>query len=106
MGNYTIITKLQVLSSLCYNYLMSLTRDDLADIKQLMETTIGNALTVALTEQDGRLNKRFDKIDQRMDNFGEIQNETLNAIGIELNDTAETLSTHDKRITKLEKAVL
>ncbi|MEO8691411.1 MAG: hypothetical protein ABI397_01345 [Candidatus Saccharimonas sp.] len=95
---------------------MSLTRDDLVDIKQLMEATVNGAITELKVDLDKnfaqidqrfeQIDQRFERIDQQLDTFGENQNEILNAVGTDLNDTAKTLVDHDIRITKLEKAAL
>ena len=80
-----------------YNQTMSLTSDDLADIKQLM--------TSLLDAQERRLDKRFDEQDERLD-------EILNAVGGELNeqdkmvsDHTEQIQNHEKRILRLEKRI-
>lgn len=78
---------------------MSLTSDDLADIKQLMEATIG----VALKEQDKRLEKRFEVIDRRFDEQDEKLDTILDAVGVRFEEHEAQLSNHDTRITKLER---
>ena len=63
---------------------MSLTSDDLADVKQLMESVLsGHAAEINKRFDD--VNKRLDGVDERLDENEEIQNEILNAIGIDLN---------------------
>ncbi len=86
---------------------MSLTREDLEDIKQLMEAV----MSAAIKEQDEKFEKRFKKIDERFDQidgrFEKIDerfDEVLNAIGSELNDINSVTSNHETRITRLEKA--
>lgn len=74
-----------------YNQTMSLTSDDLADIKQLM--------TSLLDAQERRLDKRFDEQDERLD-------EILNAVGGELNEQDKTVSDHTEQIQNHEKRIL
>ena len=86
---------------------MSLTRDDLADIKQLMEAVV----SAAMKEQDEklfamekRIDERFEKIDEQFEKVDERFDEVLNAIGSEINDINSVTSNHETRITRLEKA--
>lgn len=99
---------------------MSLTSDDLADIKQLMEATIG----AAMKEQDGRLEKRFDAIDKRFDGIDnrldgidsrldgidnrlddmDVKLDTIaDAVGVEFEKHEDKLGNHEVRIVRLEK---
>lgn len=89
-----------------YTGYMSLTSDDLADIKQLMQAL--------LQAQEERINKRFDEVYQRMDErFDQVyehldeQDDKLNtimdAVGTRFNEQSEQLDDHEKRIIRLEK---
>ncbi len=77
---------------------MSLTSDDLADIKQLMSSL--------LSAQEKRLDERFDKIErevnQRFEEQDEKLDEILNAVGGEFLDQSEKISDHERRIRRLE----
>ena len=84
---------------------MSLTSDDLADIKQLMSSL--------LSAQEKRLDERFDKIENRLDKMeretdrrfeeqDEKLDEILNAVGGEFLDQSEQISDHERRIRRLE----
>jgi len=104
---------------------MSLTSDDLADIKQLMESVLSghtaeinkrfNGINRRLDNTDKRLDgmdKRFDdinerlgSIDKRLDENEEIQNEILNAIGTDLNRHSARLDDYEDRLKKLERGV-
>ncbi|MDO5343922.1 MAG: hypothetical protein Q4F02_03365, partial [Candidatus Saccharibacteria bacterium] len=66
---------------------MSLTSDDLADIKQLMQGLL-NQQMAQLDERFEAIDRRFEDIDRRFaeivsrfDENAEVQNEILNAIG-------------------------
>lgn len=66
---------------------MSLTSDDLADMKQLM--------TSLLSAQEKRIDARLDAQDEKLD-------EILNAIGGEFAEQSEQITDHERRITRLE----
>ena len=123
----------------CYNFCMSLTSDDLADVKQLMESVLsGHAAEInkrfddvnkrldGVDERLDGMDKRFDSInkrldgmdehfddinerlgsiDKRLDENEEIQNEILNAIGIDLNRHSARLDDYEDRLKKLERGV-
>lgn len=123
----------------CYNFCMNLTSDDLADVKQLMESVLSghtaeinkrfDDVNKRLDDVDERLDgmdKRFDSInkrldgmderfddinerlgsiDKRLDENEEIQNEILNAIGIDLNRHSARLDDYEDRLKKLERGV-
>lgn len=86
---------------------MSLTRDDLDDIKQLMESVVYTA-TVSQFEQINKrldaMDQRFDAMDQRFDDAQELQNEILQMVSDESATQGATLDDHEVRITRLEKA--
>ena len=109
----------------CYNFCMSLTSDDLADIKQLMESVLSghtaeinkrfNGINRRLDNTDKRLDgmdKRFDDINERLDGMDkrfdeneEVQNEILDAIGTHLNRHSARLDDYEDRLKKLEHGV-
>jgi len=82
---------------------MSLTRDDLEDIKQLMEAVV----SAALKEQNEYLDKRLDEQDKHLDKRLSEQDEKLDAIldsvGGDLNGHDEKLEDHEARIVRLER---
>ena len=111
---------------------MSLTSDDLADVKQLMESVLSghtaeinkrfddinerldgvderfDSINKRLDGMDERfddINKRLDSIDKRLDENEEVQNEILNAIGADLNRHSARLDDHEGRLKKLERGV-
>lgn len=75
---------------------MSLTREDLEDIKQLMEAV----MNAAMKEQD----KKFARLEQRFDEAQELQNEILQAVSDESASQGAALDNHETRIIRLEKA--
>lgn len=92
---------------------MSLTSDDLADIKQLMEAVI----SVALREQDERIEARFAKQDERIEarftkqdahieayfaGQDEKLDEIMNAVGTDIAKHSAILEDHGSRLTQLE----
>ena len=97
---------------------MSLTSDDLADVKQLMESVLsGHAAEInkrfddvnkrldGMDERFDDINERLGSIDKRLDENEEIQNEILNAIGIDLNRHSARLDDYEDRLKKLERGV-
>lgn len=118
---------------------MSLTSDDLADVKQLMESVLSghtaeinrrfddvnkrldgvdrrldgmderfDSINKRLDGMDKRfddINERLGSIDKRLDENEEIQNEILNAIGIDLNRHSARLDDYEDRLKKLERGV-
>ncbi len=82
---------------------MSLTSDDLADIKQLM--------TSLLSAQEKRIEAHMkEMMDKRFEEQDEKLNEILNAVGTRFNDQDEIsldntkqIKNHEKRILRLEK---
>ena len=123
----------------CYNFCMSLTSDDLADVKQLMESVLSghtaeinkrfddvnkrldgvderldgmdkrfDSINKRLDGMDERfddINERLGSIDKRLDENEEVQNEILNAIGIDLNRHSARLDDYEDRLKKLERGV-
>ena len=90
---------------------MSLTSDDLADIKQLL-MAMENRFDRRFDEIDKRfdeVDKRFDEVYERFDENDEKLNEIMNAIGSEFQEKAEQidacttqLTDHETRILRLE----
>ena len=104
---------------------MSLTSDDLADIKQLL-LAMENRFDRRFDEIDKRfdevdkrfdevyerfdeIDKRFDEVYERFDENDEKLNEIMNAIGSEFQEKAEQIDTcttqltdHETRILRLE----
>lgn len=69
--------------------------DVIQDLKQFIETTVSQQLTLQTEELRSEMNQRFDKVDQRFEEVDLKQDEILNAVGGQLHD-------HEKRITRLE----
>lgn len=88
---------------------MSLTRDDLADIKQLMEAVVSAALKEQEDQFDGidqrfdRIDQQFAKIDQKFADQDEKLDEILNAVGADLAKHSAKIDDHDVRIKRLER---
>lgn len=82
----------------CYNFCMSLTSDDLADVKQLMESVLsGHAAEV---------NKRFDDINKRLDNTDERldgMDKRFDSINKRLDDMDECFDDINKRLDSIDK---
>ncbi len=83
---------------------MSLTSDDLADIKQLLM-----AMENRFDRRFDEIDKRFDEVYERFDENDEKLNEIMNAIGSEFQEKAEQIDTcttqltdHETRILRLE----
>lgn len=80
---------------------MSLTSDDLADIKQLMTSLLSTQERSIMEAVD----KRFEEQDEKL-------NEILNAVGTRFNnqdeislDNTKQIKNHEKRILRLEKQI-
>ena len=95
---------------------MSLTSDDLADIKQLMEALFrahGAELKDEITRELRReMDRRFDEVDQqfkevhrRFDEQREQLDDAMVAIGTIQEGQSEQLDGHEQRITLLERQV-
>lgn len=102
---------------------MSLTSDDLADIKQLMSSLLSSQdkRFDAIEERFEKIDKRFEKIDKRFDaieerfdkRFEEVDkrfedldeklNEILNAVGGEFSEQSEQIADHEQRTQQLER---
>lgn len=76
---------------------MSLTSDDLVDIKQLMEAVI-HAQDVRIDKKFADMERRMDeRMDERFEEVDEKLNTIMDAVGANLND-------HERRIARLEKS--
>ena len=89
----------------CYNFCMSLTSDDLADVKQLMESVLsGHAAEINKRFDD--VNKRLDGVDERLDGmdkrFDSI-NKRLDGMDERFDDINERLGSIDKRLDENEE---
>ena len=89
----------------CYNFCMSLTSDDLADIKQLMESVLsGHAAEINKRFDD--INKRLDNTDKRLDGmdkrFDSI-NKRLDGMDERFDDINKRLDSIDKRLDENEE---
>ena len=89
----------------CYNFCMSLTSDDLADVKQLMESVLsGHAAEINKRFDD--VNKRLDGVDERLDGmdkrFDSI-NKRLDGVDERFDDINKRLDSIDKRLDENEE---
>ena len=89
----------------CYNFCMSLTSDDLADVKQLMESVLSGH-TAEINKRFDDVNKRLDGMDERLDGmdkrFDSI-NKRLDGIDERFDDINERLDSIDKRLDENEE---
>lgn len=89
----------------CYNFCMSLTSDDLADIKQLMESVLSGH-TAEINKRFNGINRRLDNTDKRLDGmdkrFDSI-NERLDGMDKRFDDINERLDSIDKRLDENEE---
>lgn len=85
---------------------MSLTSDDLADIKQLM-TSVVRAEVRSLQGEVGSLRSEFgslrEEMNQRFAEQDEKLNEIMNAVGGEFSEHADKIDDHERRIYRLEQ---
>lgn len=94
---------------LCYNYGMSLTSDDLADIKQLMQGLLSqqaaqlDARFDAMDKKIEEVAEKIEKIDKHLADNADTQNEILNAVGSDLNRHSAKLDDHEDRLNTLER---
>lgn len=82
----------------CYNFCMSLTSDDLADVKQLMESV--------LSGHAAEINKRFDDINKRLDNTDKRldgMDKRFDSINKRLDDMDERFDDINKRLDSIDK---
>ena len=89
----------------CYNFCMSLTSDDLADVKQLMESVLSGH-TAEINKRFDDVNKRLDGVDERLDGmdkrFDSI-NKRLDGMDERFDDINERLDSIDKRLDENEE---
>ena len=89
---------------------MSLSSDDLADIKQLMTSLLNaqeNRIEANMKEvMDRRFKEQDKRIDERFEEQDEKLNEILNAIGTRFNNQDETSASHVKQIEDHERRIL
>ena len=89
----------------CYNFCMSLTSDDLADVKQLMESVLsGHAAEINKRFDD--VNKRLDGVDERLDGMDErfdSINKRLDGMDKRFDDINKRLDSIDKRLDENEE---
>jgi hypothetical protein len=74
---------------------MSLTREDLEDIKQLVQAVV--------SQQMAEQNKEIKEIKQLFETQDEKLDEIMNAVGTDLNRHSAALDDHDTRIKRLEQ---
>ena len=103
----------------CYNFCMSLTSDDLVDIKQLMESVLSGH-TAEINKRFDDVNKRLDGVDERLDGmdkrFDSINkrldgmdkrfdsiNKRLDGVDERFDDINKRLDSIDKRLDENEE---
>ena len=89
----------------CYNFCMSLTSDDLADVKQLMESVLSSH-TAEINKRFDDINKRLDGMDERldgMDNRFDDVNKRLDDMDERFDDINKRLDSIDKRLDENEE---
>ncbi len=100
---------------------MSLSSDDLAQIKQLLDDNqaktkqmLSDALLdhtadmrqlmqAMLAAQMRDIDARFDAVDERFEEQDEKLNTIIDAVGIQFNEQSDQLDDHETRIGRLEK---
>ena len=89
----------------CYNFCMSLTSDDLADVKQLMESVLSGH-TAEINKRFDDVNKRLDGVDERLDGmdkrFDSI-NKRLDGMDKRFDDINKRLDNTDKRLDDMDE---
>ena len=96
----------------CYNFCMSLTSDDLADVKQLMESVLSGH-TAEINKRFDDVNKRLDGMDERFDSINkrldgmderfDSINKRLDGMDERFDDINERLDSIDKRLDENEE---
>ena len=84
---------------------MSLTSDDLADVKQLMESVLSGH-TAEINRRFDDVNKRLDGVDRRLDGMDErfdSINKRLDGMDKRFDDINECLGSIDKRLDENEE---
>ena len=82
----------------CYNFCMSLTSDDLADVKQLMESVLSGH-TAEINKRFDDVNKRLDGMDKRFDDI----NKRLDNTDERFDDMDERFDDINKRLDSIDK---
>lgn len=82
----------------CYNFCMSLTSDDLADIKQLMESVLSGH-TAEINKRFNGINRRLDNTDKRLDGM----DKRFDSINKRLDDMDERFDDINKRLDSIDK---
>ena len=82
----------------CYNFCMSLTSDDLADVKQLMESVLSGH-TAEINKRFDSINKRLDGVDERLDGM----DKRFDSINKRLDDMDERFDDINKRLDSIDK---
>lgn len=94
---------------------MSLTREDLEDIKQIVAaavhqevhseiSVVREGISEVRKELGGQISDLREYADKRFSEAEELQNEILNSIGTDLSQNTDDIANHETRITRLEKA--
>lgn len=90
---------------------MSLTSDDIADLKQLIEATVGQQMhtfeknvTRRFEDLEAKIEAVDNKFEARFDEQDEKMNEILNAVGADLAKHTAMLDDHEERVSRLEQA--
>ena len=82
----------------CYNFCMSLTSNDLADIKQLMESVLSGH-TAEINKRFDKFDKHFEEVDKRLDRV----DERLDGIDERLDKADERFDKIDKRLDYMDR---
>ena len=86
-----------------YTECMSLTSDDLADIKQLMQALLQAQEERMMNAMDKRFDEVYRRMDERFDEQDDKLNTIMDAVGTRFNEQDEQLDNHEERIVRLEK---
>lgn len=81
---------------------MSLTSDDLADIKQLMQAVVSQSLAVHKQEIIDEMDKRFEQADRRFEEMDDKLDAILDAVGSDMEAQDEKIVDLNRRVTRLE----
>ena len=83
-----------------------MTSDEIQDLKQFIEATISQQLTLQTSEIVAHLKRhdqQFDNIDRRFEEIDEKLDEIMTAVGESLHHQDVRLNDHDDRLRKLER---
>lgn len=89
----------------CYNFCMSLTSNDLADIKQLMESVLSGH-TAEINKRFDKFDKHFEEVDKRLDRVDkrlDRVDERLDGIDKRLDEIDERLDKADERFDEIDR---